>query len=224
MTATNPLTRLWQIMVAHRWQLVVWFVVVLVPLALFAMLAEDVWTEERFAFDDPILLYAHSHATPILDLGMLWVTRLGYAWGVVPVDIVVGIWLLVRHRWRDSAFFIVAVGGAALLNLSAKALFGRERPKLWPSIAPEHTFSFPSGHAMGSTALAVALIVLLWPTRWRYLSLIVGIVVILLVGASRIYLGVHYPSDILAGWLASLAWVVGTSGIVYRSFGRPRPS
>jgi undecaprenyl-diphosphatase len=84
--------------------------------------------------------------------------------------------------------------------------------------------SFPSGHAMASMALAVALIVLLWPTRWRYPMLLGGIFFTIMVGLSRIYLGVHYPSDVLAGWVASLAWVMGLSRVLYGRFGKPSAS
>jgi undecaprenyl-diphosphatase len=112
------------------------------------------------------------------------------------------------------------VGGGWLLNRSAKALFGRERPKLWESVAPETSLSFPSGHAMASMALIAALVVLLWPTRWRYPTIGLGGIFVLLVGLSRVYLGVHYPSDVLAGWIASFAWVMGVSVLLYGRVGR----
>lgn len=66
--------------------------------------------------------------------------------------------------------------------------------------------SFPSGHAMGSATLAAAVVMLLWRTRWRWPALVLGVCFAVWVGASRVYLGVHYPSDILAGWTAALTW------------------
>jgi membrane-associated phospholipid phosphatase len=98
--------------------------------------------------------------------------------------------------------------GSLALNLAAKAYFARTRPDLWLSLAPETTYSFPSGHAMGSATLAVALALLAWHTPWRWPVAAAGALFVVLVGLSRVYLGVHYPSDILAGWMAATAWVV----------------
>jgi undecaprenyl-diphosphatase len=122
----------------------------------------------------------------------------------------------VLRRHREGLFAGVALGGSALLNLGAKQLFGRARPTLWESIAPEATFSFPSGHAMGSMTLAAVLMLLAWRTRWRWWIAVPMLAFVVMVGLSRIYLGVHYPSDILAGWTAALAWTVGTYALVFR--------
>lgn len=221
MVSTTARLRVFQWVRTHRWRVLLLFLGVLIPLAAFGALAEDVWRQERLAWDVPILLFAHGYASPMLDRVMLFFTRIGYIYGVVPVDIALLLFLMLRRRWGDSLFFGTAVGGAAALNLAVKHLFGRVRPALWPSPAPEKTFSFPSGHAMGSTALVAALVVLCWPTRWRWPVLILGSLFVLLVSLSRIYLGVHYPSDILAGWAASLAWVVGLSTVLYGRAAKP---
>lgn len=215
MTLTSTRSDILSRLRARRIQLVILFVGVLIPLALFGELAEDVLEHESFFFDQPILLFMHRLASPGEDAIMLFFTHAGYAYGVVPIDILVALVLGRYRRWGDLRFWGIAVGGAALLNLVAKFIFRRPRPDLWTSIAPEPTFSFPSGHAMGSMALIVALVVLLWPTRWRWLTLFLGGLFVLLVGMSRVYLGVHYPSDILAGWAASLAWVLGVSIVLY---------
>lgn len=151
MAATRPWIRIGHLVIAHRLRL----------LTLFGVLAEDVIDSEGFFFDDPLLLYAHGLATAGRDAFMLLISRLGYQWGVIPATAASLLWLLFRRRRLDSIFFGLAVIGAALLNQTAKFFFGRARPKLWPSVAPEPTFSFPSGHAMGSTALVAALVVLL---------------------------------------------------------------
>ena len=192
----------------HPFRLLLPFVGVLLPLWVFAALAADVHRGEVFFFDQPMLVWLHAHASPRVDALFQLMSELGYHWGVVPVNIGLLAWLMWRRRYRDGLFFGLAVLGSAALNLGAKAFFARGRPDLWLSLAPEDTYSFPSGHAMGSATLAVAAILLAWHTRWRWPVAAVGALFVLLVGLSRVYLGVHYPSDILAGWAAATAWVV----------------
>ncbi len=199
---------------ANRWRLVFLFVCVLTPLYLFGFLADEIVEQESFFFDSYLLSFLHSHATAALDRVMLFFTLIGSAVCVLPFDILVLLTLVGRRRWSGAYFWVLAVGGAALLNVGAKHTFARIRPELWQSIAPETTFSFPSAHAMQSMALVAALSVLAWPTRWRWPVLLVGSCFVLLVGLSRIYLGVHYPSDVLAGWAASLAWICGLSLVI----------
>jgi membrane-associated phospholipid phosphatase len=211
----------------YRWRLVTLFACVLAPLYLFGFLADEIVVKESFFFDSYLPSFLHSHATAPLDRAMLFFTLIGSGTCVVPFDILVFFVLAGRRRWSDTYFWVLATGGAALLNVSAKHAFERVRPDLWQSIAPETTFSFPSAHAMQSMALVAALSVLAWPTRWRWPVLIVGTCFVLLVGLSRIYLGVHYPSDVLAGWAASLAWVCGLSiafhGHLTKDDGPPMP-
>jgi membrane-associated phospholipid phosphatase len=209
--------------VRARWKiLLLLFLGVGLPLTAFGALARDVWTQGGIGWDEPILRYVHRHATPGRDTAMEVVSAAGYAYGVVPMAFVVAAVLLALRQRGNALFWAVAVGGAGALNQGAKLFFHRTRPDLWLSPAPEHTYSFPSGHAMGSMALVAALAVLAWPTRWRWWALVGGSVFTLLVGFSRVYLGVHYPSDVVAGWSASLAWVLGVSQAAYGQLGKPR--
>ncbi len=208
----------------HAWRMVLWFVCLLVPLWGFASLVGELHEKEVFAFDTPMLNTLHLMATPMLDRFFILMTRLGYLWGVVPLDLIVLSSLAIRRRFRDGLFFGIAVTGSAILNIVAKNHFARMRPDLWLALAPETTYSFPSGHAMGSATLGAALIILCWPTRWRWPTLVGSLVFVLLVGVSRVYLGVHYPSDILAGWCAALAWVFGMYLLVDNRAPRPPPS
>jgi len=192
----------------HGWRILILFAGLLLPLLILAALIEDLREREVFFFDAPLLAAAHQFATPALDGFFVAVSKLGYAWGVVPFDIGMFAWLVWRRRSRDSLFFGLAVLGSMLLNMAAKQHFSRIRPQLWLSVAPETSFSFPSGHAMGSATLGVALCFLFWPTRWRWPVLLASASFVVLVGLSRVYLGVHYPSDVLGGWAAGTAWVV----------------
>ncbi|MHC9085400.1 phosphatase PAP2 family protein [Luteimonas sp. RIT-PG2_3] len=204
-----------------RWLLLL-FAGLLLPMWGFLELADEVRDAEAFGFDEPILLFANQMARDGYDTVFLFFSAIGYQWGVVPFDIALVACLAWLRRFRDSVFAAVTLGGSALLNMASKAFFARDRPSLWESIAPEHNYSFPSGHAMGSMTLAVVLVALTWSTRWRWPVLAAMLVFVPMVGLSRIYLGVHYPSDILAGWAAALAWAVGVYLVVYRRVRSPR--
>lgn len=180
-------------------------------LGAFGKLAEDVWNHEPFRWDVPLLADLHQAATPFWDRTMLALTTLGGAKAMALVAAGVLLWLIYRRLRVQAIFFTLAVGGAALLNPLLKQIFHRTRPDLWPQMTPEHDYSFPSGHAMGSLAVVGALVVLAWPTRWRWGVTVGGSLFVLGVGFSRLYLGVHFPSDVLAGWAAALVWVGGVA-------------
>ena len=197
------------------------FVGVLLPLWGFGALVEDLQEGKPFAFDVPVLETLHAHASPTLDHLALTASAIGYAWGVMPFDVVFVLVLAWRRHFRESLFAGIALLGSALLNVGAKHSFERVRPDLWRSIAPEHTYSFPSGHAMGSMSLALTLLLLCWSSRtrwgtpWRWPMAALGTAFVLWVGWSRVYLGVHYPSDILAGWCAAAVWTASAYGLVF---------
>ena len=205
----------------HGWRIALLFFLVLLPLWAFGELADEVREGEILPFDRPILEFAHSLASPSLDRLSLLLARIGYLQGVVPFDIALVLLLAARRKLREGLFAGIALGGSALLNLGAKQLFARERPSLWESIAPESSYSFPSGHAMGSMTLAMVLILLVWHTRWRWWIAVPMAGFVVLVGLSRVYLGVHYPSDIMAGWAAACAWTALVWLLVFPHGKRP---
>ena len=138
----------------NAWRFGLLFAGVLLPLGLFVDLADEVHELENFYFDEPLLWSLRSIASPGLDAFFSIVSKVGYQYGVIPLDIAIVLVLLVLRRWREGTFAALGFVGSALLNLGAKQFFQRHRPSLWESIAPESTFSFPSGHAMGSMTLA----------------------------------------------------------------------
>jgi len=123
--------------------------------------------------------------------------------------VVLVLYLLLHRKSAQSLFVLLSMVGSWALNDAAKAFYGRERPALWNSATRTMWFGFPSGHAMSSMALGTVLTILTWrsPARWPVLAF--SVLFVLAVSGSRLYLGVHYPSDVLAAWLASLAWVIG---------------
>jgi membrane-associated phospholipid phosphatase len=206
---------------AHWWRLGLWFFGLLLPVWGFASLVGDLHKNPVFAFDVPILTFLHAQATPARNAFFVFMSRIGFLWGVIPMDVAIVAWLALRRQFRNGLFFGLCVAGSAILDMVGKNYFARARPDLWLSITPEFSYSFPSGHAMGSSTLGLAVVALCWPTRWRWPVLIATVVFVLLVGLSRLYLGVHYPSDILAGWCAATAWVFGMYILVDRKSATP---
>jgi membrane-associated phospholipid phosphatase len=152
---------------------------------------------------------------------MLAFTRGGDMWPMTLLAAGVFAVLLARGRSRESLYLLLGAGGGLLLNLALKAVFHRARPGvelafLLPSLS---SFSFPSGHTMGTTAVMGSLLVILHVRRARpairWLATFSAAAAIVGVGISRIYFGAHYPSDVLAGFLAAAAWVSAVTGWMY---------
>lgn len=182
----------------------------LLVLALLAKLCREVWEKETWRFDSSLLLWLHGWANPPLDAVMLWLTRLGNPHVVLPVVLgSLGLFLW-RRRQAEALMLLVSCAGALVLNQSMKLLFVRARPALWPRLIQETSYSFPSGHALGSLVLYGYLSVVLGHRYPRQAWWIHGIaiLVILLIGLSRLYLGVHYPTDIAAGYAVGGLWLV----------------
>lgn len=158
-------------------------------------------------FDTAALLWINQHASAYFDAFFLAVTQLGGVLFVASFSIFLALFLSYKKHSLRAIFVVVSIGGAALLGTMFKAVFERSRPDLWEWIIHETSFSFPSGHATASMAIALIVAALLWHTKWRLTVCIGGVIYVLLVGLSRLYLGVHYPTDILGGWLLSLGWV-----------------
>lgn len=185
------------------------------PLALFTAVAEDVYEKEVFSWDSSVLRLAAEQRSGPLNASFAVVTQLGSTPVMTAAAGLLMLYLALRRRPRDTLFVGVAVGGAALLNVVVKDLFRRPRPDLFHPLAHAGGFAFPSGHTMSSMALAIAVIALTWHTRRRWPALAAAIVFALLVGVSRVYLGVHYPSDVVAGWALSLALVLVAYAVLY---------
>ncbi|MET4075462.1 phosphatase PAP2 family protein [Hymenobacter sp. UYCo722] len=189
----------------------------LVSVVIFAYLAVVVVRAGRLPWDAPILEYWHRHATPALDKVAVFFTIVGNTGPMVGLGLLVFAGLLARRQGRAAWVFFASVGGSMLLTQLIKPLVARPRPALWASIRPEHTFSFPSGHAMDTAAIATALVFLVWGCRRRGGVFLLAPLFSLAVGWARVYLGVHNPSDVLAGWAAAVAWVVAVQLLARRT-------
>lgn len=163
--------------------------------------------------DQKVMGLVQTYSSPFLDSIMILITAMGSKWviGILLIACISLILLKQRNYWGTFiSFLTVAVGG--ILNLFLKGLFERERPDIHRIIEADG-FSFPSGHSMGSMIFYGLIGYLVIRSRkWKIRSKLGWItflsVVIFLVGTSRVYLGVHYPSDVLAGFSAGFIWLI----------------
>jgi undecaprenyl-diphosphatase len=167
------------------------------------------WTQ---AVDERVLRWIEGHRTPLLDAIMLEITTLGNTAVVGMIVAVVSVFLwLTRHRY-SVGLLVLALMGGSVLNRVLKELFGRDRPTVVEAVTHVTSPSFPSGHAMTAVIAYTSVAFLvgrLEPTpALRRVTWAFAIVVILAIGLSRMYLGVHYPSDVVGGFLVGLAWLL----------------
>jgi undecaprenyl-diphosphatase len=182
----------------------------LLVLLVLSKLFDEVLERESFAFDTSFLLWLHQFANPSLDVVMLTITRLGDPEIVVTIAAVsLGI-LWWQHYRQEAKIFALACLGAAILNTGLKLFFSKPRPQLWPRLISETSFSFPSGHALGSLVL-YGLIAYLLATHYPKFSKVIytfAVGVIAAISLSRLYLGVHWPTDVIAGGCIGFLWLM----------------
>lgn len=176
---------------------------------IFISIALQVGGKATLAQDGGILLGINGMATPSLDYLIVGLTSLGDMVAVGALTAGLFALLALRRRWWSFWLVVAAMTGAALLNVGLKLLFARERPRLWEQLILESSYSFPSGHAMMTVVLALIIILLTWRSRYRWPVALLSISYTGTIGFSRLYLGVHYPTDVVAGWCAGVAVVAG---------------
>ena len=190
-------------------RIAVGFVGVIVCLVILGSLARDVRAQESNALDAIATPLLHAFASPALDTVMRAATFLGSTTTLLPVFVLGFLCLVWLRRRRDALFLTVAIGGSIALDGTMKLFFARPRPRLpWAQVLPD--YSFPSGHSMNSIVLFLALALLVWQIRGRptgVVAVAVALVLSLTIGISRIYLGYHYFTDVLGGFLAGVLWL-----------------
>ncbi|MHC5670965.1 phosphatase PAP2 family protein [Nostoc sp.] len=211
----SPVSFLKNLLIARWRSLLLLLIGVYLPLQVFEILTVKIWENQAgFPWDVPILLAVHSTTNPHLDVLAVALARIGLPWTSIAILGAIALILLLQKRWRSLAYLLTASVGSIIINRTAKELMHRVRPQLWQSIAPESSFAFPSAHAMTSITLLVILLFLTWASPWRWLVLIFGSLYVIAIAWCRLYLGVHFPSDILAGWMVALGWTIGVSIII----------
>jgi|TARA_R110000751_G_scaffold29818_7_gene76810 undecaprenyl-diphosphatase len=188
-------------------------------LVLFGKLVEDVFNQESGAFDKAILLFLRNGNDLAQPIGPAWllgvvrdITALGGASVLALFTLIVVTYLLVAGHRRAALLVVLSVGLGAVLEEVLKIAFDRVRPDIVPHLVAVHSLSFPSGHAMLSaiTYLTLGTLVARTEKQWRVRVFVmsVGVFMTLFIGFGRLYLGVHWPTDVLAGWSLGAAWVL----------------
>lgn len=186
---------------------------VFVCLLLALLLTVGVFRRGGFPWDEALLDWYRAHRTPGLTALARGVGVIG-GLSVLPfITVGLAAGLAWAGRRRAALFLLLSVFGAILLNISAKVVFQRPRPDELGAVLVEPGFSFPSGHAMSNAAFGLAVAVLWRGKPW---AAALGWGWALLVPLTRNYLGVHYPTDVTVGFLASLAWVLGLAALFDR--------
>lgn len=180
---------------------------------LFGAIAEDVVNRDAplGALDLDVAAWLHAHASATMTSLMLVLSDLGAPVTVIAITLLTAAVLAVRRRVYQLVFLLLATVGGEVANFLMKKAVHRQRPFFEDPIVTLTSFSFPSGHAMGSTVLYGALAAIaIWPMRqwrWRMATVCAAALLVALICFSRIYLGVHYLSDVVAGCLAGMVWL-----------------
>lgn len=186
-------------------------------LLVFLKLASEVMEGETLAFDRRIVLAFRKTDDPALPIGPAWITSvlldltaLGGPTVIFLIVMAIVGFLVLQGRYWTALFILLTAGSGELLNYAMKSLFFRPRPSIVPHLRDAFSSSFPSGHAMQSAIIYLTLGAILMRVAERRLTKIycctVAMGLTFLVGLSRVYLGVHYPTDVLAGWIVGLFW------------------
>lgn len=187
------------------------FIFAIAGVVAFAKLAEEVMAGATQSLDEYGLRWINSHQSETLDHVMMEITSLGNFAVLLVMLLVVSAFLWLSNHKLSVVLLLLGVGGGYLANNVLKLSFDRDRPSVFEPVTEVMTSSFPSGHAMVSTIayLSVAYLVgrLEPKPAMRRITWGLAVVIIILVATSRMYLGVHYPSDVVGGIIAGVAWL-----------------
>lgn len=187
--------------------------IILATAVIFAFIAFQVAVQGPvIGVDERFARWLQQHSNPGIMQLMFFITSLASVPVVAALGFVSALWFSWRRQWRQLAVLIVALCGGKVASELLKILFARARPSVQDAYPLPATYSFPSGHAVDAVLL-YGLLTLFWlqsnpSNRTRHLGMIAICLLILLIGFSRLYLGVHFLSDVLGGFAFALAWLV----------------
>lgn len=186
---------------------------------LFLWVADEVGDREHQALEERLMVAMRNPQNPAEPAGPAWlrqvavdISALGGATVVILLSLLVSGHLLLRRRWRRVVLLAVTIAGGHLLSHTLKSAYGRERPNVVPHLAYVDSASFPSGHSLSSSVIYLTMGALLAQAaprkREKIYLMAIAFGLTFLIGLSRVFLGVHYPTDVLAGWSAGTAWAL----------------
>ena len=197
------------------------FLGIVIPLMIAGEIAEDIWEQERFAFEQPMMMWVHEHVGRAFTPVAVALHHVGKTGTAVAISICFALYHYLRRHRSWAVFILLGTALPTAVMFVAKQFFNRARPELWPRIIEETNASFPSGHSTFAAALATVFVLVYWYSPHRRLIIAVAVLFTLLMGFSRIVLGVHYPTDVLVGWITGTSSVLGLYIVMYRRLPRP---
>lgn len=178
----------------------------------FAWLTDQVLEGDTLAFDQSVMNWMNLHRASWLDAAAIEFTALGSMVVLTVVGLALSVVLWNLERRRHVAMIWFAVTGSMVLNQGLKTIFGRSRPDVFEPLVKVGSLSFPSGHAMNSivfyTVVAFAIGHVVGPGRARNMTYAFATFLVVGVGFTRVYIGVHFPSDVIAGFAAGFSWAM----------------
>ena len=180
---------------------------------------QPVWSAQGpFWFDLVVIGYLRGLASPLLTAVMLMVTWVGSAIGLLIFTLLAAGSLYRRGHRLEAGILVLALLVGLVLDALLKEVSRRPRPELLPHLVAAGGYAFPSGHSMGTVSVYGTLVLIVWHLsrrRWlRAAAAAASAAIVLAVGLSRVYLGVHWPTDVLGGYLAGLIWVMANRRIL----------
>jgi membrane-associated phospholipid phosphatase len=192
-------------------ELIIVLILFICALVAFTIIAYRIFKLQSQQFDFFVFDQLGSLVSPAMTRFMQFITFFGNHTFLIPANVLLIVYFLFikKHRWYSIKIPVVAIGGVSLMFL-LKQLFNRPRP-LIPLLEPVSGLSFPSGHALMSVSFYGLLIYLAWENvynrSWKWVITSILVLIILLIGFSRIYLRLHYFSDVMAGFAAGIIWL-----------------
>jgi len=217
---THHIKKGWAELALLSAEMIVVIILFILSLITFIFVTRNIFFLRDETVDYKVFNYLKDHVTPAKNSIMLFFTFLGTHLFLIPANLLMIVYFLFikKHRWYSIKIPVIAISSLLLMFL-LKNLFGRERPDI-PLLKEAAGLSYPSGHALMSVTFYGLLIHIVWKTKWKgwikWILVSLLIVLILFIGFTRIYLRVHYPSDVLAGFATGFLWLVISIYIVGR--------